>query len=441
VSFPTVDTEYTSFDGGTRETVRARRPDRYRYWDGVSADEVTIPRGAGLSYTAASFASDGVSVGHGAFDRILGFDAAERAIEVEAGITLGALYDFLTPRGLYVPIQPGYPLITVGGCAAVDVHGKNQFRDGTFISLVRSARLFHPAHGTIEIGPDKNRDLFRLTCGGYGLTGNLLSLTLAVRAIPSNRVRVKTTFIDDIHQLPNALAAAAARADLVFTWHDLTKNGRGFLKEGSFVPDACQGVAQRSLAHPLTSESRGSWRLPFFNGVTTPAFNRAYYAANRAMNGESTLEPYEFLFPVHDKQAYFKLFGRRGFFEYQTIIPLGVFDDYIDRVRDRLAKHPIPITLASAKYFKGDSELLRFTGDGICLSLNYPRTAETIRFAGFLDELIMTLGCRPNLIKDSRLSAGVAAKTYPGYETFRRELRAFDPRRLYQSELSRRLEL
>lgn len=438
--------EYTSFDGITRATVRSRRPDRYRFWDEMPGDELTIPRGAGLSYTAASFSPESVSIEHGAFNRILGFDAAARTIEVEAGISLSELYDFLTPRGLYLPVQPGYPLITVGGCAATDVHGKNQFRDGTFIRHVRAAQLFHPAYGLVELSPSLNPDLFGLTLGGYGLTGNLISVTLALKPLPSRRLRVRTFLIDDIHRLPEALTEVASTADLVFTWHDFTAKGRsfgrGFLKTGSFVETNAYDAAEPThIARPLSGGSRGSWRLPLFNRTTTPAFNRLYYAANRLAPAERDLRPFDFLFPVHDKQAYFKLFGRRGFCEYQTIIPVAVFGEYINRLRARLSLYPVPITLASAKLFAGTPELLRFTGTGICLSLNYPRTRECLELARFLDELVVSLGCRPNLIKDSRLSAAIVKKTYEGYETFRRRLRDYDPKRIYQSELSRRLEL
>src|SRR4051812_45723082 len=96
-------------------------PDRYRELLSVKADSPLIARGAGLSYVAASF-DDGVrSIGLRQFNRILAFDAAERWIEVEAGISLGELYDFCSHHGLALPVQPGHPQITIGGCIAGNV--------------------------------------------------------------------------------------------------------------------------------------------------------------------------------------------------------------------------------------------------------------------------------------------------------------------------------
>jgi decaprenylphospho-beta-D-ribofuranose 2-oxidase len=106
-----------------------------------------------------------------------------------------------------------------------------------------------------------------------------------------------------------------------------------------------------------------------------------------------------------------------------------------------LAGNPAPITLASAKLFRGVNRLLRFSGEGICLALNVPRTGRAIRLFEFLDRLVLETRSLPNLIKDSRLSQAVVAAAYPGYEEFRARLRAFDPQRTYRSNLSERLEL
>ena len=199
--FPTAEVEYVSFDGTTRAHTRCLQPDRYGFWDKYPSDRPTIPRGAGLSYVAASFSPNSVTIDHSRFNRILAYDEAENTLEVEAGTPLGEIYDFLTPRGRFLAVQPGYPTITVGGCAGADVHGKNQSRDGNFISQVKSARLFHPRHGIIDLSETENPDLFRLTCGGYGLTGNLLSLKLFTKPIQAPVVKMCLTPIPDIHLL------------------------------------------------------------------------------------------------------------------------------------------------------------------------------------------------------------------------------------------------
>ena len=450
MNFPSAQRRFVSFDGGVTINTTYRMPDRYRFWDLHPTDSYSIPRGAGLSYAAASFSAFAVTTEHARFNRILGFDAKEGTLEVEAGITLGEIHEFLFSKRLCLFVQPGHPKITVGGCAAADVHGKNQFRDGTFISQVRSLRLFHPAHGILELSASREPDLFALTCGGCGLTGNILTLKLAVSPISSPVVRVRTTWLPSAFSLVETLKQAASRADLVYSWHDFTKKGeafgQGFVTEGSFV--AAEAGAERfsdgsppGQKHSLSADTRGRWRVSFFNRLTTPSFNRAYTELVRFGTREKTIPFYDFLFRVHDKEAYFKLFGRAGFHECQIIIPFAHYTAFVDDLRTRLERKPVPITLASAKLFQGRRDLLRFSGDGVCLAIDFPRSSFSSEFAEFLDHLVQRYHGRPNIIKDSRLPANVVAATYPEYELFRRRLAEFDPKRLYRSELAERLRL
>ncbi|MGY4350491.1 hypothetical protein ACVWXM_006984 [Bradyrhizobium sp. GM7.3] len=159
---PEADSDFVNFDGRIRARGQLQQPDRYRYWRTDLTETPRISRGSGLSYAAASFLQDGLSVSHRSFDRVTDFDSAHHVVEVETGISLFALHRFLSSRGLYLPIQPGHGRISVGGCIAADVHGKNQSHDGTFINQVESIDLLHPSHGILELSPQKNPDLFRL---------------------------------------------------------------------------------------------------------------------------------------------------------------------------------------------------------------------------------------------------------------------------------------
>ena len=115
--------------------------------------------------------------------------------------------------------------------------------------------------------------------------------------------------------------------------------------------------------------------------------------------------------------------------------------EYAKAIHEYLIHRPLAITLTSGKMFRGKKELLRFTGDGFCLALNFPRTQESGRFLEFLDGLIISLGGIPSIIKDSRIPHSVIEASYPGVQRFRELRLAFDPERLFRSELSDRLHL
>lgn len=444
--WPAAQCEISSFDGGVRRRATLQRPDRYRFWD-EKVSEPRIPRGAGLSYAAASFREGGLSIEHTSFDRVLDFDSERRIVEVESGISLGTLHQFLASRALFLRIQPGHGRITVGGCIATDAHGKNQARDGTFINQVAGMTLSHPTQGLIDLDDRTEPDLFRLTSGGYGLTGHIIKARLRAVPVPSNTVEARIEPVSDLQSGAGRLASLAAEEDFMYSWHDFSATGaafgRGFVCAARFVPDLHAPGEPYATVHapPLSACGRAAWRLPLLNRWTTKALNVSYRAKQLRGGGRSLTTLHDALFPVHAAQTYFTLFGAAGFHELQAIIPIGAVAEYAAAVRDYLVRRPIAITLASGKIFRGKRDLLRFTGDGLCLALNFPRTPEAGHFLDFLDERVIALGGVPNIIKDSRLPVSVVDATYPEAHRFRELLRTFDPKRWFRSELSDRLRL
>ena len=176
------------------------------------------------------------------------------------------------------------------------------------------------------------------------------------------------------------------------------------------------------------------------NSASMHAINLIYRHKQRKLLTGMNVTLENTLFPIHSAQSYFKLFGVDGFHEYQALLPAASAFDYLDSVQSYLRRQPLTITLASAKVFAGSHELLRFTGDGVCLALNFPR-GKASGFMNFLDDRVIALGGIPNIIKDSRLPRTVVDACYPGADEFRTALRDYDPKRLFRSELSERLGL
>ncbi|MGA8615098.1 MAG: FAD-binding oxidoreductase [Xanthobacteraceae bacterium] len=431
-----------SFDGGAIGSCRVYRPDRYAVFQQKSAaSEPIIARGSGLSYAAAAFVNGGTTVDMRQFDRILSYDDDAGRVEVEAGITLCALYNFLIARNRYLAVQPGHGSISVGGCIAVDAHGKNPAKDGTFSTQVLSLRLYHPTHGLIEISREKMSDVFDATCGGYGLTGAIVSARLATARVPADALLVRALPVDDPAQGALVLREENAKSDLTYSWHDFfSKTGKGFVFTGSF----CQaGTKQTSGRHSRLSAERRAW-LPFgiYGAAAGRIQNRLFYALHRPWSAGRIIELQKAIFPIHGMEAYFFAYGAPGFHEHQAIVPDTAFPAYIAEVR-RLAKThgAVPIVLASGKCFAGDSGLLRFAGTGTCFAVNVPRTRESARLLDDFNRLVVEMKGRPNIIKDSTLRRSTVEACYPEYGKFRDILRQWDPQRLFQSELSQRLEL
>jgi decaprenylphospho-beta-D-ribofuranose 2-oxidase len=432
---------FTSLDRYTVRECEFDEPDRYRELLSLTAAKRLIGRGAGISYVAASFGADAISIGMRRFNRILAFNEAGRWIEVEAGIALGRLYEFLTARGLCLPVQPGHPQITIGGCIAGNVHGKNQFREGLFGDHVRSLKLFHPSHGLIDLSPQQNAELFALTIGGFGLTGIIVSAKLSLAPLQSTAMLVSHIPVNDLAEAFARLWELKASHDMVYAWVDLadrSRPGRGYIVAATANPSA-ESAPTAIFARDLVP---GGSRLPrLFSNLTLPVINRIYRTLGTRQRGPQRVPLDAILYPAVGKERYFDGFGKAGFIELQVMVPESAATAFIPRVLALTRKHGCTVALTTLKAFRGNPSLLHYTGTGLSFTVDIGNDAAALRMLDEFDEINCELGATTAIMKDSRLRAAVARRQYPGYDAFKQRLHAFDPAGLFRSDLSQRLEL
>lgn len=438
---------FLSLDGGVTRDGREAEPNAASDLPAMAGhDGPIIARGAGLSYVGASFGAGGVSASMRGFDQVLDFDPATGLVTVQAGITLGALHQWLGPRGYYLPIQPGFSEITVGGCVAANVHGKNPARDGTFVRQVAGLTLFHPDHGLVALSPDHHPDILALTCGGFGLTGIIVSVRLRAERLPGAWVETTMHPVRDTTHAANLLRQHAADSDFTYAWLNFASLGRGFgrgfVAAIRFAGDPAQPGAV-DLSFPpgrLTPEARARLPLALLYRPTIWAMNTVYATlARRQIGTRGSLG--KALFTFNGNELYHGLFGCPGFHESQVIVPHAALPAFAEAIRDHSARHDAPITLGAGKLFAGAAQGLTFDGDGVCIAVNLRRNRQAGAFLAALDQDVIRLGGRPNLIKDSRLPRAVFEATFPDADRVRRALRDWDPKRRFRSELSDRLGL
>ena len=191
---------------------------------------------------------------------------------------MGDIYNYLLDHGRYLVTQPGYPSITTGGCIAVDVHGKNQFRDGNFSDYLESIKLSHPAYGVIEVSDRFHKDIFDLTMGAYGLTGHILSAKIKTKAIVGASMDLTVEPVEKFEDTPERIEKAARTFDSTVSWHDLSAEGkafgRGFLINGKFKKhDAGSKISKLPSAQYVDSYNRGWFRHVFLQ-CAVYAFNQ-----------------------------------------------------------------------------------------------------------------------------------------------------------------------
>ena len=432
-------TEFVSFDGSMRITTLHQRPDRYRHLDSI-LNPTMIARGGGYAYSAASFGANSCALEMTAFDRMLKFDPAKSTLEVEAGARIVDVCKWASRHRLQVPVIPGYPLVTIGGCIAADVHGKNPWRDGTFADWVRAVTIFHPDKGYLSVTSDGDPVLFEMTCGGFGLTGVIVNATLELTSLPGTEVDL--TF-QPVHTLSEAVdQLAASTDDFCYSWHDATPGksfGRGLVTSGRWV----QGERGDALLRyrPMTARSRAALPISLWNSLTVRCANSLFYWMNGRWRPRRRMNLLDAAFPLATNSAYLAGFGRTGMRELQILLDDTSINPFIRALEQLAARERQPLIMASLKRFRGRQRSLSPTGVGYLIAIDLLPGKAADRLMAQIDGLMLDLGGQPNLSKDSRIRREVASRSIRNYATFAERLRRYDPSRRFCSELSERIGL
>ncbi|MET8178400.1 FAD-binding oxidoreductase [Streptomyces sp. NPDC005336] len=410
-----------------------------------------IARGLGRAYGDAAQNAGGAVLDMTALDRIRTIDAVRGEVVCEAGVSLHRLMEVLLPLGWFVPVTPGTRQVTVGGAIGADIHGKNHHVSGSFTRHVRSLELL-TADGAIR-ALDPGTDLFRATAGGMGLTGVVLSATLALLPVETSLMSVDTERASDLDDLMARLAATDHRYRYSVAWIDLlargAATGRSVLTRGDHAPlDAL--VRGRGGQHGSPLAFRPG-RLPpaprripqrLLSRTTVGLFNELWYRrAPRLRIGE--LQPIPaFFHPLDGLPHWNRIYGRGGFVQYQFVVGHGQ-EEALRAIVRRIARRRCPSFLAVLKRFgEADPGWLSFPMAGWTLALDIP--AHLPGLGGFLDELdevVAGAGGRVYLAKDARLRPELLAAMYPRLPDFRALRRSLDPRGVFTSDLARRLSL
>ena len=368
-------------------------------------DAPVLAHGLGRSYGDVCLNGGGHLIRTGRLDRLIAADWASGVVRAEAGLTIGALLTLAVPRGWFVPVTPGTKFVTLGGAVANDVHGKNHHGAGTFGCHVLRLGLLRSDGATIEVGPRDRPQLFGATVGGLGLTGIVVWVDLQLARIASSDFIVETERLRD---LDGFFRAAEAGGDWPYTvaWVDcLAKGsslGRGLFSrgrpaiDGPLVPHGDHATLKVPLDAPAALLGPATVRL----------FNAAY--ARQPSGGTPRRVPYgKFLYPLDGIADWNRLYGTRGFFQHQSVVPLAAAPRALQRLLELTSEARQGSFLVVLKLFgpRLSPGILSFPREGATFALDLPnRGADTLRLLDRMAEVVLAAGGRLYPAKDATMT-------------------------------------
>ena len=411
-----------------------------------------ILRGLGRSYGDPAQNAGGtvLSIAGSASEAVV--DKAAATVTVSSGVSLDDLLRVLVPRGFFVPVTPGTRFVTVGGAVASDIHGKNHHFEGSFGNHVRRLSLML-ADGTVrEIGPDREPELFWATVGGMGLTGVILDVTFGLIPVETSRCVVNTIRCDNLEELLDEMSTGDEGYRYSVSWVDLLATGARFGRSVLWRGDHARldQLDARSAADPLAYAPRQLPDVPSFavpppgyvNRLTSAVFNELWFRKEPRRKDGQIKHIAGYFHPLDAVGSWNRLYGRRGFIQYQFVVPFGT-EAVFRRIIEIIVASRLASPLIVLKRFGGANEApLSFPMPGWTLTVDLPAGAPGLpALCRRLDDLVLDAGGRHYLAKDAHTVPDSIRRGYPRLAEWRAVRDSVDPDGVWQSDQARRLGL
>lgn len=374
------------------------------------AEGPVVARGNGRAYGDAAMQARG-TLDMRRMNRMLDFDPETGAVEVEAGVMLGDVISAFLPRGWFPAVTPGTKLVTIGGCIASDVHGKNHRRDGSFSGHLDWIDVMDADGAVVRATPASNSDLFRRTAGGMGLTGVILRAGFRLRPVESGWIMQETVPAENLRAAMAVLEEAESTYSVA--WFDCLgrgeRLGRSLVMLGDHAPRDALPSDKRH--RPFHVPARRRRRVPFdapsvaLNRYSLRAFNMLYHWAGRRKAGDALVDWDSYFYPLDAIHDWNRIYGRRGFAQFQCVIPLDAAEAGLTRLLEAISASGQGSFLAVLKRLGRQDSPFAFPMEGYTLALDFPVNDRALALMNELDAITVDHGGRFYLAKDSRLSA------------------------------------
>ena len=424
--YPFIDCDYFTFEN------------RKRLLQFILKNKGYIPYGNGRSYGDSAISERLIYCKP--YNQFLSFNEKEDILHCQSGVLLSEIINIFAPKGYFLKVVPGTKYITVGGAVAADIHGKNHHIEGCFSQSVLEFNLMLPNGKVVKCSRTENSELYKATCGGMGLTGIILDVKIKLMRISSLDIDqniIKTKNLKETFDLFESLS----NVPYSVAWIDCLTNdknlGRSLLITGKFSENS-----------NLNFKERTKISIPFYlpsnmlNKYSVKTFNWFYYNRIIRKQTKSTVSFDSFFFPLDSLKNWNKIYGRKGFTQYQFILPKKNSYDGLKEILKIISRSGQGTFLAVLKlYGKENQNYLSFPFEGYSLALDFKIQNGLFSLLNVIDKIVLKYEGRIYLAKDVRVTKEVFEKGYNNINKFRAIREKYGMRDYLYSNQSIRIDI
>lgn len=387
----------------------------------------------GRSYGDVCLNKDGILLDTQHLDHFINYDKEKGILRCEAGVTFETILQLIIPHNWFLPVTPGTKYISVGGAISNDVHGKNHHKEGTFGRHVIKFELLRSNGERLICSPTENIELFNATIGGLGLTGLIIWVEFSLKKINGSQIDQETIRFNSLDEFYKISDESNTDWEYTVAWIDCLATGdelgRGLFMRGNHSStDAKHKFKTSKLSIPFNAPGF------LLNKYTVTAFNNLYF--KKPIKQFSTVDYDPFFYPLDSIANWNRLYGRKGFMQYQCVIPMEHREKAMTEMLSIISASGQASFLSVLKEFSDIKSpgLLSFPQPGITLALDFSnRGKKTLELLNKLDAITLKYCGSVYPAKDARMSASAFAQYYPNWKEFEQYI---DPH--FSSDFKRR---
>ncbi|MEZ5978398.1 MAG: FAD-binding oxidoreductase [Planctomycetota bacterium] len=418
-------------------------------------------RGGGNSYGDASVAMRGHVLDVTRMDAVVDFDSESGVAELEGGVTVAKLWRTILPRGFWPKVVSGTMFPTMAGAAAMNIHGKNNFKAGTIGDAILEFDLVLADGEKVTCSRESESDLFHAAIGGFGMLGVMTRVRLATHRVHSGDLEVRALVARDLREMMEIHARELPNIDYYVGWIDCfargSQLGRGAVHVARYLepgedrrPEKTLDLAHQELPTSILGFPKSeAWRAlrPVCNDVGMPILNATKFHAGRY---EATKGPFRqahaaFAFLLDYVPNWKLAYGPGGLIQYQSFLPKETAYATYTRMLEHCHRKGIVPYLGVFKRHRPDPFWLTHAVDGWSFAMDFrvvpSRREDLWQHCRELTEMVLEGGGRFYFAKDLTLPHGTPRRFLPAdrLEAFLELKQRLDPQGRFESQLWRRL--
>lgn len=371
-------------------------------------------------------------------DKIIHFDHKKGIVKIEAGVLLKDLLELIIPHGWFIPTTPGTKYVTIGGMIANNIHGKNT-KKNCIKHYIKKIKLLKINKKIITCSSIKNKKIFDLTVGGFGLTGLIISAEIKLKKISSEIINQKIVEFKNYSEFYS-----------IYEKNDYHEYAVSWIE--NFDKNKLKGLhffGNHSKIKKKTKIKFKEKKINFFQLLVLKIFLKNYYLS-KIMNFvfkyykkffyQKNSNINDFFYPQDHILDWNKAYGPNGFFQIQFIVKKENFQKLFNDFSLYFKKKMIYSCFIVVKKLREKGKFLNYSGDGYSISFDFPINKNFKITKIHLNHMIKKYNLKINLSKDLITEKNNISST-SGYKSFCRNIRSLNKNKKLNSIFSDRLGL